>query len=123
MLCSYAPNSHKSRRSAITATLEAAFNSKTQYIARKINRADLQESFFDELVCLDFDLPNQKIELVSEKPLLVRTAIASENYKMDKLFKYVDENQELYIKRLADAVAVKVVFYEKKILKFGVSYC
>jgi hypothetical protein len=86
----------------------------TEYIARKINRADLQESFFDELVCLDFDLPNQKIELVSEKPLLVRTAIASENYKMDKLFKYVDENQELYIKRLADAVAVKVVFYEKK---------
>jgi len=34
---------------------------------------------------------------------------------MDKLFKYVDENQELYIKRLADAVAVKVIFYESKI--------
>ena len=77
----------------------------------------MQESFFDELVCLDFDLPNQKVELVSEKPLLVRTAIASENYKMDKLFKYVDENQELYIKRLADAVAVKVSFYEMKFLE------
>jgi len=42
----------------------------------------------------------------------LRTANASENYEMDKLFKYVDENQELYIKRLADAVAVKSVSAE-----------
>ena len=86
--------------------------------ARKINNADLQESTFDELVCLDFDLPNQKIELVSEKPLLVQTAIASENCKMDKLFKYIDENQELYIKRLTDAVAVKV-FFKKRNFETG----
>ena len=43
------------------------------------------------------------------------------DYKMDKLFKYVDENQELYIKRLADAVAVQV-FLGNEILRQGESY-
>ena len=29
---------------------------------------------------------------------------------MDKVHQYIDNNQELYIKRLADAVAIEVLF-------------